>query len=418
MDFDVLLKESPCSCGRVHSCPIQSIHIGSGVIEKVGRLTAAYESILLVADSNTEPLCGESVRQQLGKRLEKALVYRRSGVLIPDETAIEELERCVSPQTDLVLGIGSGVIQDLCKYVSFRHGLPYHIIATAPSMDGYASTGAALILGGMKVTVPCRVPEVIVGDVEILKTAPMELIQSGYGDILGKYSCLNDWKLSHVILGEYFCSRIHDLMYDMLLQTKDLGPALLRREEAAIQTLMEALVGAGVAMALAGNSRPASGSEHHLSHFFEITGILNDEPYLTHGKDVAFSSVYTQKLRESLLLRQDPPAKRKFCRESWEREIRRVYTSAADGVMALQDKMGWYETDRYPVYQEKWPQIRQVLAETPSSEVMAQYLCSIGLHMAEFNSIYREEKLQDALHCAKDLKDRFTVLWLWSDLVV
>jgi len=169
---------------------------------------------------------------------------------------------------------------------------------------------------------------------------------------------------------------------------------------------------------LVGNSRPASGSEHHLSHFFEITGILNDEPYLTHGKDVAFSSVHTQKIRESLLLWQEPPAKREFCTERWEREIRRVYTSAADGVIALQNKMGWYDMDRYPAYLNKWPQIRQVLAETPSSEILVQYLSSIGLHMEEFNSIYSEEKLEDARKFAKDLKDRFTVLWLYSDLMI
>ena len=88
----------------------------------------------------------------------------------------------------MIVGIGSGVIQDLCKYVSFNKNLPYFIIATAPSMDGYASKGAAMITDNMKVTYNAHVPEVIIGDVDILKNAPMDMIKSGYGDILGKFS--------------------------------------------------------------------------------------------------------------------------------------------------------------------------------------------------------------------------------------
>lgn len=91
------------------------------------------------------------------------------------------------------------------------------------------------------------------------------------------------------------------MTYEMLCKTKDLGPKLLERDAAAIETLMEALVGVGIAMAYVGNSRPASGSEHHLSHFFEVTGIMNDKPYFMHGTDVAYSAVYTQKMREELL---------------------------------------------------------------------------------------------------------------------
>ena len=174
--------------------------------------------------------------------------------------------------------MGSGVIQDLCKYVSYQAKLPYYIVATAPSMDGYASKGAAMIWDNMKVTYNAHVPEVIIGDVDVLKDAPMEMIQSGYGDILGKYSCLNDWKLSRVVNGEYFCRYVYDLTYEILCKTKDLGPKLLERDAAAIETLMEALVGVGIAMAYVGNSRPASGSEHHLSHFFEVTGIMNGKP--------------------------------------------------------------------------------------------------------------------------------------------
>lgn len=418
MNFDILLKEKPCECGKVHKCDIKHILIEKGAIKKISNILKAYHKILIVADTNTYNVCGEAVKEQIGDKLESILIFKREGLLVPNEEAIEEMSSHITSETDLVVAIGSGVIQDLCKCVSFQHGLPYYIVATAPSMDGYASVGAAMIIDNMKVTYNAHVPEAIIGDVDVLKDAPMDMIKSGYGDILGKYSCLNDWKLSHVVNGEYFCQYVHDVMFDMLLKTKDLGSKLLQRDPDAIQILMEALVGGGVAMAMVGNSRPASGSEHHLSHYFEITGIVHDEPYFMHGTDVVYSSIYTQRLREQLLKFSAAPQNQTMSRSRWEKSIHDIYGIAAEGVIALQDKMGWYNIDRNPVYREKWKEICAVLAEAPSSDEMLAYLRSIELDINEFENLYGQEKIENALKFAKDLKDRFSVLWVYYDLMV
>ena len=418
MNFEELLRDKPCDCGMTHRCSIKHVIIESGAVQKVGSLLGNYRHILLVADTNTYATCGSEVEKQIGGKLESVLIYQRDGLLIPNEEAIEEMRAKLTKATDLIVGIGSGVIQDLCKCVSFQEKLPYHIIATAPSMDGYASVGAAMIIGGMKVTYSAHVPEAIVADADILKDAPMDLIKSGYGDILGKYSCLNDWKLARVVRNEYFCQYVYDLTFDMLVKTKDLGPQLLARDPEAIRILMEALVGVGIAMALVGNSRPASGSEHHLSHFFEITGIVDDTPYFMHGTDVVYSSVYTEKLREELLKLDEPQPNTVPSRQVWEENIRKIYKSVADGVIALQDKMGWYNEDRYPVYAAKWEEIKAVLAEAPTSDEMVEYLKSIELDIDDFQKLYGDEKIDHALKFAKDLKDRYSVLWMYYDLMV
>ena len=417
MDFVKMLQDKHCDCGMVHSCSIKHILIGSDVLPKYIPLLADYQKILLVADTNTYAVFGKQVEAALADKLENVLVYVRDGLLVPNEEAVAEMQAKLTPDTELIVGVGSGVIQDLCKYVSFQADLPYHIIATAPSMDGYASKGDAMIMENMKITYNARVPEAIIGDSDILKDAPMEMIQSGYGDILGKYSCLNDWKLSRVVNGEYFCQYVYDLTYEMLTKTKDLGPKLLERDADAMATLMEALVGVGIAMAYVGNSRPASGSEHHLSHFFEITGILEDAPYFMHGTDVVYSAVYTQKIREELLKMDAPAVHQLPSKEEWETNIRRVYGIAADGVIALQNKLGWYEIDRLPVYQEKWAEIKEVLSEVPSSEKLTEYVTSVGLDIAEYERLYGQKKIQDAVLYAKDLKDRYTVLWMYYDLM-
>lgn len=422
MNINSLLGSRECTCGKVHKCDIKAVLIGSGVLNEIGTLIEKYSHILLVADQNTYAACGEIVKEQLGTKMESLQMFEGEGVLIPNEEAVAAVEKKLTEQTDLIMAIGSGVLQDLCKYVSYNAKLPYQVVATAPSMDGYASVGAAMIMENMKVTYNAHVPEAIIGDTDVLCNAPMEMIQAGYGDILGKFSCLNDWKLSHVVNEEYLCREVYKLTYDMLQKTKDLGERLQNRDKEAVQILMEALVGVGIAMAYVGNSRPASGSEHHLSHFFEVVGILNNEPYFAHGIDVAYSAVYTQRLREKLLaeVKWDKNAKREkqFKWESWEEEIRKIYTGAADGVVALQKKLGWYDVSYLKIYEEKWQDICEVLEEAPSSEELVQYLNSVGLDLDQFDKMYGTEKICNALKYGKDLKDRYSVLWMYYELLV
>ena len=416
MNFTEMLKPIKCSCGQTHSCDIKHVIVEENAISKISALVADYKNILLVADKNTYGVCGEAVKAQLGDRCYDTVVFMCDGYLVPNEESVAEVQKHLAANTDLIVGIGSGVIQDLCKYVSFEAKLPYYIVATAPSMDGYASKGAAMIMGNMKVTYNAHVPAAIIGDTNILKDAPMDLIKSGYGDILGKYSCLNDWKLAHVVNDEYICDYVYDLTFEMLTKTQDLGPALLAREPEAIKTLMEALVGVGIAMAYVGNSRPASGSEHHLSHFFEVTGLLEDKPYFLHGIDVVYSAVYTEILREELLKLDAPTEGDKLTDDEYAEKIKAIYSEAADGVIALQRKLGWYNIDKMPVYREKWAEIKKVLAEVPSSERLIEYLKSIDLDINEFKAQYGEEKINNSLFFAKDLKDRYSVLWLYFAL--
>lgn len=400
-----------CACGREHACPIRAIRIGADALLSLPEVFGEYHRIVVVSDENTDAVCGDRVRSCLGDSVEVSLVLHADGVVVPDEARLAEIEAVITGETDLLIGIGSGVINDLCKDVSFRHDLPYGIVATAPSMDGYASVGAALILGGMKITRNARPPMAIVADTAVLKTAPLDMLKAGYGDIVGKYSCLNDWRLSTAIYGEYFCRTVYDLTMQTADAVKPLAERILARDEAAIGALMEALVTVGIAMSYVGNSRPASGSEHHLSHFFEITGILNREPYFAHGIDVLYSAVVTARLREELLRRT--PTRHSFDRTMWEREIRRIYSSSADGVIALQDRLGWYERDDEQAVTGQWETLCDILREAPTKQEMRELVRRIGLDYDEFTALYGDRKLNDAVRYAKDLKDRYSVLWLY-----
>ncbi|MBR7133692.1 MAG: sn-glycerol-1-phosphate dehydrogenase [Clostridia bacterium] len=414
MDINKLLKGVDCKCGKKHTCSIDYVYIEKNAIDRLKEICRENNNILLVADQNTFSAAGEKTEAALAGKSIKKVIFSGDTILIPDERAIKEVTDKLAC-SDLIIGIGSGVIQDLCKYVSFYNKIPYIIVATAPSMDGYASTGAAMITGGMKVTYPAGLPTAILADTEVLKAAPIDMIKAGYGDIIGKFSALNDWKLSHCINGEYFCEYIYNLTFEQIQKTLSLADGILKRDEQSIKTLMEALVVIGILMSFAGSSRPASGSEHHLSHFFEITGIITNTEYLPHGIDVAFSTVMTASLREKLLSRKFPSKIYRPSREAYEKRIREIYRETADGCIALQDKVGYYSADKTAIFLEKESEIREILSEMPSAEQIKEMLSLAELDIKDFYSLYGKEKIETALLYAKDLKDRYTVLWMNYD---
>ena len=415
MDINTLVKGiDNCTCGKSHKCPMDYVIIGKDVLGSLTDICEKCQSILLVSDQNTYKVCGKEVAEILGDKITTSIMFETGDApLIPNEDAIAAIHAKYVDGVDLILGVGSGVINDLCKIVSFERKLPYYIVATAPSMDGYASVGSALILKGMKVTLNAAPPKAIIADTKVLKDAPMDMIQAGYGDIIGKYSCLNDWKLSALINDEYFCQKVYDITYEMADKVKGLAEGVVKRDEDAVGALMEALVVVGIAMAYVGNSRPASGSEHHFSHYFEITGILTGKPYLAHGIDVVYSAVLTAKIRELILA--SAPVRREFNEEEWKREVERIYLSSADEVVALQKKLGWYWEDNSEKVLPKWDEIKALLAEAPTEAEMLQMVEAVGMNYQEFMDLYGQAKIDDGVLYAKDLKDRYSVLWLYFE---
>ena len=421
VDIDGLLgTKTDCACGKTHSCDIKKVVIRHGALNELPALAADYRHILLVCDENTRRVAGDRADALLGDKVASRLTFAGDGFVIPNEEAVGRLEACLSDKTDLIIGVGSGVINDLCKYVSFAHHLPYYIVATAPSMDGYASKGAAMLFDGMKITTNAAVPAAIIADTATLKDAPFEMLQAGYGDMIGKYSCLNDWRLSAAVNGEALCEFIYGLTYETIKEIAKMGKSIVERDEKSIAALMRALVIVGIAMAYMGNSRPASGSEHHLSHYFEVTGLLRGEPYFCHGVDVAYSTYVTACLREALLAITAPCA-RGFDAADWEKNIYRVYGTekscvTADEIIALQKRLGWIYEDKVSVYRQKWAQIKEILADSPTPKEVLSMLATVGLSMDAFEKTYTKEKIADAKRYAKDLKDRYSVLWMYEEV--
>lgn len=416
MNIKEILGGVDCVCGRRHTCPIEAVEIGRGAISRLAALCEGRREILLVADENTDRAAGEATRAALSGHTLREVIFTGKTVLVPNEEAVARVREALGA-ADLILGIGSGVIQDLCKYVSHISGIPYMIVGTAPSMDGYASSGAAMILGGMKETVAAGLPRALIFDTDVMAAAPMEMIRAGYGDIIGKYSALSDWRLSEAVNGEYLCPYIYETTMAQIAAVRATAEGIVRRDAAAIEALAEALVVVGIMMSFAGSSRPASGSEHHLSHFFEIVGIVKNEPYLSHGVDVAFSTVEMARLHDRLLAAPFPKTLYREEEAVLAAKLCEIYgETVGKGCLALGEKVGHYKANRLPVYLEKEAELRAILADMPSADEIEEMLAAVGLDKREYDTLYGREKIDTAIRYAKDLKDRYTVLWLAYDL--
>lgn len=307
-----------CSCGHIHHIPIQSIFIGKEALPKLGGMLTSFSSkqVYLVGDENTMALGRDAVHTHLiakGCAVQEVTFPCEQGQhLVTNEQLIGSMLTRMRPDTSLIVAIGSGTMNDVTRVISARCNIPYIIVATAPSMDGYASVTSAVVMDGSKKSIPLTTPYGIVGDVSLIKTAPDHMLAAGAGDILGKYVALRDWQLAQRETGEYYCPYIAQLVLSTAENCALDLPLLFDREEPVLHRMMESLVMAGLAICMYGTSRPAAGLEHQIAHYFEVAAIKAGTNICLHGNYVGFGTLMACRLYEMAVQELDLPSGESF----------------------------------------------------------------------------------------------------------
>lgn len=289
-----------CTCERKsHAAPLEAYEISSGAIEKIPEILKDYKKIYVVCDEHTYLAAGKRVEALLKDKgvLHNLLILEGEWVLPNAETLGKILLNAnppaaksdifaFSPLPDLILAVGSGTVNDSCRLVSYRLGLPYGVVATAPSMDGYVSAGSPILHDGTKSTVQGTTPRYLIADLDVVKEAPYDMMLAGIGDMFGKYTGLLDWELARDYTGEYFCDKIAaDVKAATDLCLKN-GYRIDKRESDCVASIMEGFLVTGLGMAYTGNSRPASGSEHIVAHSWELFDVEEGRMPHLHGLEV------------------------------------------------------------------------------------------------------------------------------------
>ncbi len=289
------MAEFDCSCGRRHVFPVHDISIRPGAIEDLPAMAEPFKGskVLVVFDNNTYEVAGRRAVELLrgaGFDVKELLFDCGDDILIPDEATLGRIVQNQDLDCGLMVAVGSGVINDSVKFVTSRTGLPYIVVGTAPSMDGYVADGAPIFMQGRKYSPQAHLTYGLVGDTDVLATAPQDLVQAGFGDVVGKITAIADWDLAVKANGDYRCDTCVTLVRRALDACFERADGLPRRDPEALGALMEALTMTGVAMALVNISRPASGAEHMLSHYWEMDSIARGENPNHHGIQVGVAT--------------------------------------------------------------------------------------------------------------------------------
>ena len=422
------LGSAPCSCGREHQVAIDDVVTGSGVVNQLPAFVAKYNAKkpFVFADVNTYAAAGETVCRILK---ENGIAYESyvfpQKELEPDEHAVGAAIMYFDPSCDLIIAVGSGVLNDICKIVSNISGRKYIIVATAPSMDGYASATSSMARSGLKTSINSRVPDVIIGDIDILKQAPEHMLKSGLGDMLAKYVSIAEWRIGHLITGEYYCESVAQLIRDALKKCTDNAAGLLKRDEAAIQAVFEGLVIGGVSMAYAGVSRPASGMEHYISHILDMQALEFGTASTFHGIQCGVGTLVALQAYEKL--RSITPDKEKalahakvFSLQAHEEQLRKQLGKGAEAMIAGEAKEGKYDAEKHAERLERllaeYDRIKACMEKLPSEREMTVFLEKIGHPTSGGEFGVSEDAMREAFLLAEDIRDKYVLGRLLWDL--
>jgi sn-glycerol-1-phosphate dehydrogenase len=356
-----------CVCGRHHQIDMKHLLSGSGALERLPEIINTFpeqkkQTILLLCDCNTWEAAGrktDEILRTAGFRTKVVeLSTKNYPVLIPDEAALGTVLVNLTDDIGFLVGVGSGTISDITKLVSYKTGRDSIVVGTAPSMDGYASLNAAFVIDGHKITYPAHYHSCIVADTKIMKDAPMELMRAGYGDIVGKYTALSDWRLTKAVNDEHYCeitARLVENAVDLCVANTE---RYFLREEAAVEHMNEALILTGISMGITGYTRPASGSEHHLAHYWELDAIEKGISHPLHGNSVGLASiasaeVYDIMSRRFEIVAEVHPPKPDFLREIYAKAgcaLTPTELGISDEVFLQSLKNGYKIRPRYTIF--------------------------------------------------------------------
>jgi len=215
-------------------------------------------------------ITGPNTLDVMGKEISRLLDRFEPEIMVSKASRMEEVDRAESLACEVgagfIIGVGGGRSIDIAKMASLRRDIPFLSVPTAASHDGICSAQASITVNGETTSISAHSPMAIIADTKIISSAPARLLSAGCGDIISNYTALLDWQLAHRLRSEEYseyAAALSDMTARMVVaQAPTIRPGL---EESA-RVVVKALISSGVAMSIAGSSRPASGSEHKFAH--------------------------------------------------------------------------------------------------------------------------------------------------------
>lgn len=427
-----LLKrhEFACTCGQNHCMNIDEIVIGSCMLERIPEIVRKHDlgdRVLVVMDQMIFNLYGQKIEETL-RSAEFAVtmnVFTEKAVL-PNEMALAKMLITMEPGTEWILAVGSGAINDLCRYMSYKLGIPYVSVPTAASMDGYTADSALLLLNGLKQTRKATYPKLVIGDTGVLSGTPQILLAAGFGDLAAKITAGADWELGHLVTGVDYCECVEKIIMDAVDRSIADADALSRREMEAAGTLLQGLLITGFPMHWTGMSQPVAGAEHHLTHFWGMKAVAEGRHPHLHGIEVALGIVIVMQVFREFLEKDfsgvdiDAVVKAQIDKEAWRQEIAEHYGASAESVYAENAEMAFDEESvRAEVIYlvEHMDELKAcVQKHLRPYEGIAEILKKVGCITSPAELGFTKEQVKESLCYAHYNRKKYTILRMLSRL--
>ncbi len=418
-----------CDCGKTHSVGTKRVIIEEGAIDRLPELIheCGAKKPFLLSGTASFAAAGERVCAALERAGIPYTKYILPGDPVkPTEATVGSAVMHFDYSCDLVIGIGSGVVNDTGKLLSAISGRRYIIVGTAPSMDGFASATSSMDRDGLKVSLDSTFAWAVVGDVDVLAQAPMRMLQAGVGDMLAKYISLTEWRIAHILVDEYYCPVVAALVETSLDRVVSAAPKLLQRDHDAVKAVMEGMVIAGMAMKYAGLSRPASGMEHYFSHIWDMRSLsFEDAQADLHGIQCGIATLYSLKVYE--YIRTLTPDREKALRYveafdlgAWNLRLLSFVGEGAEAMIKAETREGKYDKEKHRTRLDRiidnWDELLKLIDTMPSYDSVYALMKSMDAPLTAGEFGYTNEQIKTTFTMTKDIRDKYIASRLLWDL--
>ena len=408
MRIDPAQYGGTCRCGKRHQMATALCVIESGATRRLeaymseagvsGKRCAVY-------DTHTYDIPG-----LVRPAAEQEVILEAEG-LHADEASTAELLRRLEPDTEVLIAVGGGTVHDIVRFCARERGLPFVSVPTAASCDGFCSNVAAMTWYGYKKTMACAAPALVAADLDIISKAPWFLTLSGVGDMLGKFVALADWRMAHAVTGEEVCPVIYGVMHEALEQVWTNCAALREGKREAYEAVTYGLLMSGLAMQMLGTSRPASGGEHHISHFIETEpAIMNACSDALHGEKVGVGTVLASAEYHRLAEMEDISDRVVPFEAIPEETLLEVFGPKLFEAVRDENRQDCLANVTPEALRKAWPEIRTIIGDIPPAEEIFRMLELLGARRTLPDIGVPEDRLAVLLRWSPIIRNRLTLM--------
>ena len=404
----------------------KALEFGEGAMERLPKMLEALfpgKKVVIVADDNTYNAAGRKVCGILdaaGTQMEDSFIFKDPD-LYAEWSYLQQLEAYLKERDAVPVAVGSGVINDLTKLASHHLGRRYVIVGTAASMDGYTAYGASITYEGNKQTFDCPAPLGVVFDPAVAAKAPAGMSASGYADLLAKVPAGADWIISDAVGSEAIDDFAFGLVQKNLRKALSDPAAVADGDVEAIGMLADGLIMSGFAMQAISSSRPASGTDHQFSHFWDMEGLCYNGRHVSHGFKVGIGTMVSTACLEFLISKDLTRLDIDACVAAWptweaqEAYIRKIFEGKpghlARGLAESRAKYCGPEEIRCQLNAivAVWPELRERIREQiiPFDDVK-EMLRLVGAPSRPEEIGVSKARLRDTFKCIPFMRNRYT----------